>query len=277
MEQYSVLMSVYHKVDPCFFKDAIQSILNQTDATNDVVIVCDGPLTSQLDAVIDTYVKSFPETFTIVRLKENVGIGAAAEAGLQVCKNDLVAKMDADDISLPDRCQKQVERFTAKPNLTMVGGYIEEFETDPDKPFAIREVPLTNDEIRKFARRRQPFNNPAIMYRRGAVFSVGGYRPLRRSEDYDLYVRLLHAGYEGENLQDVLVKFRVDAAARKRRTSIETLVGFAKSRWNAFRIGYSSLWDFAYCCCGGLFVFLCPSKLQDMIYMRFLRKDIELK
>lgn len=277
MEQYSVLMSVYYKANPDFFDEAIQSVLAQTYATNDFVIVCDGPLTKQLDAVIDTYVALHPDVFHIIKLPQNVGIGAAAEAGLRACKNDLVAKMDADDISLPNRCQKQVERFHKDRDLAMVGGFIEEFESDPDNPFSVREVPLSNDEIREFAKRRQPFNNISIMYRRNAVLAVGGYRKLRRSEDYDLYIRLLHKGYKGENLQEILAKCRVDSEARKRRTSLQTLMGFVHSRWNAFRIGYSSVWDFTYCCCGELFVFFCPPKLQDKIYMRFLRKNIEVE
>lgn len=274
MEQYSILMSVYHKANPQFFVEAIQSMVDQIYPSNDFVIVCDGPLTAELDAVLENFDAKYPGLFQILRLPENMGIGAAAAAGLQVCKNDLVAKMDADDIALPFRCSMQVERFERNPRLTMVGGFVEEFEENPEKPFSVRTVPLTNEQIRKYARRRQPFNNPSIMYRRSAVLAVGGYGNLRRSEDYDLYVRLLHKGYEAENIETVLVKFRVDAAARLRRTSIVTAKGFFQGRWNALRLGYSSLWDFVVCCGAELFVLLCPKKLQDMIYVKFLRKRL---
>lgn len=275
MEQYSVLMSVYHKANPAFFQTAIQSMLDQTYPTNDFVIVCDGLLTTELDHILETFDRQYPELFQILRLPQNVGIGAAAGAGLKICKNDLVAKMDADDISVPARCQLQVQQFVHNPKLTVVGGFVAEFEEDPDQPFSVRTVPITNAEIRTFAKRRQPFNNPSVMYRRSAVLAVGGYGTLRRSEDYDLYVRLLHNGYEAANLKDVLVKFRVDAAARMRRTSVETVKGFLQSRWNALRLGYSSVWDFAVCCSGELFVFLCPKKLQDKIYVTFLRRKVE--
>lgn len=275
MGTYSVLMSVYRKEDPAFFSTAIQSMLDQTVVTDDFVIVCDGPLTEELDAVLDRYARSYPNVFNILRLPQNVGIGAAANEGLQHCKNDLVAKMDADDISVADRCEKQLRRFEENPELTVLGGYIEEFEQDPDKPFDIRNVPQTNEEIRKFARRRQPFNNVTVMYRRSKVLEAGGYRSLRRGEDYDMYIRLLSKGFYAENMTDVLVKVRVDRSANMRRASMATFTGCVRSRWNAVKIGYSSLFDFFYCCAGELVIALCPGKLQQKIYARYLRKSCD--
>ena len=274
MELYSVLMSVYSKEEPAYLSCAIRSMLDQTVPTNDFVVVCDGPLTGKLDRILNTFAQQHPDIFHIVRLPKNVGIGAAANVGLQVCKNDLVAKMDADDLSVPDRCEKQLQRFAADPNLTVLGGYIEEFDSNPAVPFAVRAVPGTNEDIREFARRRQPFNNVTVMYRRSAVLSVGGYRPLRRCEDYDMYLRLLHQGYLAGNLSDVLVKVRVDISANMRRASMCNLIGCIQSRWHAFQIGYSSLFDFLYCCAGELLISICPAKLQQSIYKRFLRKEV---
>lgn len=271
MESYSVLMSVYEKVNPVFFENAIQSMIDQTVVTNDFVIVCDGPLSDGLNAVLDRFTNMYPDVFNIVRLPQNVGVGAAANEGLKACKNDLVAKMDADDISVPCRCEMQLKKFEENPELTVIGGYIEEFENDPDKAFAIRSVPQKNEDIRHFARRRQPFNNVTVMYRRSKVLAVGGYKSLRRCEDYDMYLRLLNNGYYVENLLDILVKVRVDKRANMRRASFSTLLGCIKSRWTAYRIGYSSLFDFLYCCAGELIILVCPGKIQQKIYSRFLR------
>ncbi len=273
MENYSVLMSVYNKVNPEFFEISIKSMLDQTVVTNDFVIVCDGPLTPELDRILDDYQAEHPEIFNILRLPNNVGVGAATNEGLAVCKNELVAKMDADDISIPERCEIQINKFASNPDLCVLGGYIEEFDNDPNKAFAIRSVPTNNEDIRHFARRRQPFNNVTVMYKRSKVLSVGGYRSLRRCEDYDMYLRLLHNGYYSENLSDVLVKVRVDKRANMRRASFSTLIGCVKSRWNAFRIGYSSFFDFLYCCIGELVILFCPGKIQQLIYSRFLRES----
>lgn len=273
MEAYSVLMSVYHKEKPEHFAACLDSMVNQTFPTDDFVIVCDGPLTPELDAVLEQYTRQYPAMFNIVRLPENVGIGNAANIGLQHCKNELVAKMDADDLAVPDRCEKQVKLFRENPELAVCGGFIEEFDQDPAEPFSIRAVPTTNEEIRKFARRRQPFNNMTVMYRRSAVQAVGGYRSFRRSEDYDLYLRLLHGGYPAENLPDILVKARVDNSAFSRRASVATLRGCARSRWYAYRIGYSSLLDVAVCVAGELVILISPARVQQFIYSKFLRKD----
>lgn len=273
MEAYSVLMSIYLKENPEHFSACLESMMQQTVPTDDFVIVCDGPITAELEEVMQRYDRQYPGIFQIVRLKENMGIGAAANHGLQYCKNDLVAKMDADDLSVPRRCELQLQRFAEDPALSICGGYIEEFDQDPAQPFAVRAVPTDNEAIRTFARRRQPFNNMTVMYRKSAVLSVGGYRNLRRSEDYDLYLRLLHANHPAANLPVTLVKARVNNDAFSRRASVSTLVGCVRSRWYAFRIGYSSLLDFLVCAVGELVILVSPIKLQQFIYRRFLREN----
>lgn len=275
MEAYSVLMSVYWKADPACFEAAVQSMLDQTVRTNDFVIVCDGALTEALEGVLKRFARQYPGLFHVVRLPENVGIGGASNAGLRVCQNELVAKMDADDLALPNRCALQLRRFSEKPALAVVGGQMEEFDDDPDRPYALRPVPETCEEIRRFARRRQPFNNQTVMFRRSAVNAVGGYGALRRNEDYDLYIRLLAAGYEAENLPATLVKARVDGEARRRRAGASTLAGCVRSRWRAYRMGFSSLWDFACCGAGQLFLTTCPPGLRDWIYLKFLRQPAD--
>ena len=216
MENYSVLMTVYEKEKPEYFQQAIDSMMDQTVMTDDFVIVCDGPLTKELELVIDKSVHKHPDIFQIVRLEKNVGIGAATNIGLQYCKNDLIAKMDADDVAVLQRCELQLATFADCPQLAVRGGYLAEFDHDPNEPYAIREVPLENEDIRKFARRRQPFNNVTVMYRKSAVLKVGGYRPMGRNEDFDLYIRLLHADYYARNIPGILTNARTDRTAMRR-------------------------------------------------------------
>ena len=274
MEAYSVLMSVYVKENSINFAAAIESMLNQSVMTNDFVIVCDGPLTDELDSVLEHYDHAYPGLFHILRMPENVGIGAAANFGLRECKNDLVAKMDADDIAVVQRCEKQLALFEADPELAVCGGYIAEFDKDPADPFAIRAVPVSNKDIRKFAKRRQPFNNMTVMYRRRAVYEVGAYKSFRRCEDYDLYVRLLHAGFKAANLAEVLVYARVDSGALARRASWHTLSGCAGSRWNSYKLGYSSLFDVVVCVAGEFLILVCPERIRHWIYSKLLRENV---
>lgn len=273
MQKYSVLMSVYHKERPEHFRQAVASMLNQTVQPDDFVIVCDGPLTPELDGVLEEMMAAFPGIIHLVRLEENKGIGHAANVGIEACRHELVAKLDADDIAVPRRCELQLKCFEEDPELAVCGGYIEEFDTDPNRPFALRTVPLCHQDIVKFGKRRSPFSNVTVMYRRSAVLAVGGYSDLRRNEDYDLYARLLYNGFRGKNLPVTLVKVRVDQAANRRRNSFQTLKGCVHSRWRAYRLGYAGLVDFLYCVIGQLFVVICPPALQRSIYMNFFRKQ----
>lgn len=272
MENYSVLMAVYSGEKPDNFAASIQSMLDQTVPTDDFVIVCDGPLTPALDAVLADFTARYPGVFRIVRLPENMGVGPAANAGLAVCRNELVARMDSDDISVPDRCRRQLERFAACPELTLLGGMIEEFDNRTGSPLSIREVPLDNGAIRKYARRRSPVNNVTVMYRRSAALAAGGYRKLRRAEDYDLYLRMLINGCYAENLPDILVKVRVDVGDYHRRASWPALKGCAGIWWSAYRAGFSSLADLLVCLAGQSVLILCPGPVQQMLYQKFLRK-----
>lgn len=275
MGNYSVLMLVYRGEEPTNFRAAIQSMLEQTVLTDDFVIVCDGPLTQELDGVLDTFVSGNPGLFQIVRLPENIGEGLAGNAGLEVCRNELIAKMDSDDISVPDRCEKQMARFAAKPELSILGGVIEEFDNRTGKVCSARSVPMDYAGICKFARRRSPINNVTAMYRRSAVLAAGGYRDLRRGTDYDLYLRMLINGCYAENLPDTLVKVRVDAGDYRRRTSWGALKCCAGIWWYAWRKGFSTLADLLICLAAQTFMIICPGRVQKMLYRKFLRRKVD--
>ena len=273
MENYSVLMSVYHKEKPEYLRDSIQSMLDQTTRTNDFVLVCDGPLTPELDAVISDFNNRNAELFQIVRLEKNMGIGCAANEGLEHCKNDLVAKMDSDDISRNDRCEKQLIAFAADPTLHIVGSHIIEFMDDLNNEISRRIVPLEHADIVKYARRRMPFNNQTVMYRKHKVMEAGGYSLLRRCEDYDLYVRMLSNNCLARNIDDYLVWYRLTDNAFERRGTWEQLKGFTQVRWKMYRQGFSGPFDFFLPCCAQLMITLAPYKLKRYFYTRILRQN----
>lgn len=271
MENYSVLMSVYYKEKAEFLRASIKSMLDQTVPPDDFVIVCDGSLTAELDKTINEFCSQKPTLFQIVRSEKNVGIGAAANLGLKYCKNDLVAKMDSDDISRPDRCERQLKVFRQIPELAIVGGQLSEFEDTPEHVVAIRKVPLNHEDILTFSKRRMPFNNQTVMYRKQAVFEAGGYSPLKRCEDYDLYVRMLQLDYDAKNLPCVLVDYRLNQGAMSRRGTVENFKGFFQVRWKIYKSGYSSFIDFIFPCLGQVVVSLIPNRLKYEFYKKFLR------
>ena len=160
MQNYSVLMSVYHKEKPEYLRQAIESIQAQTVPTNDFVLVCDGPLNPELDAVIAAKQQEMGDTLNVVRLVKNCGLGNALNEGIRHCKNELVARMDSDDIAYPNRCEKQMAIFNVHPEVSVCSGIVEEFTTDPNSVDSKRVPPETNAEIVEFAKKRNPFNHP---------------------------------------------------------------------------------------------------------------------
>lgn len=286
MQPYSVLMPVYQKEQASHFRESIQSMLSQSVPTDDFVIVCDGPLTPSLDDVIQSYKKQYPSLFHIVRLKENRGLGIALQKGVAACKHELIARMDSDDISAPDRCERQLKIFSRRP-VAIVGGNVEEFtdaddrtrqanqlsnETNLSKTSAIRKVPETNEKIRSFAKRRNPFNHPSVMFRKSAVQSAGGYLDCKGFEDYYLWVRMLKSGMQGYNIQRTLVYMRTDAGMYRRRGSLSYAWLGVCARWKIHKTGYSGFWDFAVSAGGQVLIALVPVGLRTRFYGKFLRK-----
>ena len=180
--KYSVLMPVYRKENPFYFYRAALSMMKQSVSPDEFVLVCDGPLTEQLDAVIRKLEETWSEQIKIVRLPENRGIGPALAAGVESCRNNLIARMDSDDIACPERCEKQLVQFRGNPALALASGAIAEFEMDslekaanmqwtidtPKEPVKIpedccitgtRTLPCGYEEILIFARRRNPMNH----------------------------------------------------------------------------------------------------------------------
>jgi glycosyltransferase involved in cell wall biosynthesis len=272
MESYSVLMSVYFKEKPEFLKESIDSILNQTVLTNDFVLVCDGPLTPELDAVIAGYENKYPDLFQVIRLEKNLGLGRALNVGMDCCKNDLIARMDSDDISLPDRCEKQIELFASRSNLDIVSGSVAEFTDTPDKINAVRALPQTQNEIKSFIGKRNPINHPCVMYRKNSVLSAGGYQHFPLFEDYYLWARMFLNGAVFYNLSDTLLYMRAGSEMYQRRAGSQYLKTMWKFRWFLRKNHIASWKDFLVSSIGQSVVCIIPNKLREKLYQKLLRK-----
>lgn len=217
MEAYSVLMSVYFKEKAANLKDAIDSMLKQTVPPTDFVLVCDGPLTPELDCVVTEFTDNYPALFQIIRLPENRGLGEALRIGMQACKNDIVARMDSDDIALPERMEWQIAVLNNRKDISAVGGQIQEFFESEERPGRCRIVPTTPEEIKQAAARRNPMNHMTVTFRKEAVMAAGGYMSFDRFEDYYLWIRMLDMGFQLINIDKICVYARVDMAMYQRR------------------------------------------------------------
>ena len=213
MEKYSVLMSLYKKEHPEYLRLALDSMINQTVKPDEIVLVEDGPLTDELYAVVEEY----KEHLTLVVNEKNLGLGLALNKGLEACKNELVARMDTDDISEPKRCEKQVTFFSQHPETTILGGQIEEFINDPKDVVGKRVVPETDKDLKEYMKKRCPFNHMTVMFKKVDIIKAGNYQDWFWNEDYYLWIRLALEGFVFANLPDTLVHTRVGADMYQRR------------------------------------------------------------
>lgn len=204
---YSVLMAVYGKEKPEFFRQSIESMLAQTLPFSDFVLVCDGALTHELNEVISWAQEEMGEKLQIIRLKENKGLGKALRTGVPRCRCSVIARMDSDDISRPDRCERQF-RIIERDGYDLVSGTLQEFVREPGDMDRLRVLPRTSEEILQYAKKRNPFNHPCVMFRKESVLRVGSYQDFPGFEDYYLWIRMLRKGCKGYNVQEVILDMR---------------------------------------------------------------------
>ncbi|WP_084075426.1 glycosyltransferase [Demequina sp. NBRC 110052] len=218
---FSLLLPVYAGDDATQLRAAFRSSVDdQTLPPSEVVIVRDGPVPDAVaDAIADLAAAS-DVPVRVVELEANVGLAAALEAGLAVCAHDVVARMDADDLSLPERFARQLALLDT--GLDLVGSGLVEFSGSLEHRGAVRTPPV-GANIAAYARFHQPFNHPTVVYRRSVVASVGGYAEMGRMEDYWLFARMIHAGARVDNVPDALLGYRVDAGAYARRGGLALL------------------------------------------------------
>ena len=243
-------------------------MINQTVRPDEIVLVEDGPLTDELYKIVDEY----KDLLHIVVNEKNVGLGLALNAGLKACKNELVARMDTDDISKPDRCEKQLNRFLEKPSLAIVGSHIDEFVGTPDNVISQRRVPTTSEAIYDYAKKRSAFNHPSVMYRKSAVLAEGGYSDLKRNQDVDLFGRMLFKGYKAENINEALLWFRSSDELAVRRKSWENTKSYISTIKKFWKMGYSSFFDYIKVAVAQTGMYILPIKVQNWVYKKFLRK-----
>lgn len=265
--KYSVLMSLYKKEKPEYLKIAIDSMLNQTVKPDEIIVVEDGPLTDELYEALDQY-----PMLHRVKNETNLGLGLALNVGLKECKNELVARMDTDDCSKPDRCEKQLARFEEKPYLAIVGSHIDEFVGEISNVISQRIVPTTSDEIYNYAKKRSAFNHPAVMYSKTAVLENNGYADLKRNQDVDLFGRMQFEGCKAENIDEALLWFRSSDELAKRRKSWQNTWSYIATIRKFWKMGYSSFSDYAIVAVAQTGMYLMPVRLQNFIYRKFLRK-----
>lgn len=218
--KFSVLLCVYYKDDPINFETALKSVIDQSLVPNEINIICDGKLTDELDGIINKYTRK-NKCINVYRLETNQGHGNARRFGLDCCKYDLVALMDADDISVHNRFELQINEFKKNNDLSVVGGQIYEFAGNIDNIVGKRELPQEDKDIKKYMKKRCPMNQVTVMFKKKDVIDSGNYIDWYCEEDYYLWIRMIEKGYKFYNIQKNLVFVRVNNGMYDRRGGLK--------------------------------------------------------
>jgi glycosyltransferase involved in cell wall biosynthesis len=299
-------MSIYKSDVPELVRVALDSLLQQTLLPNEIVIVGDGPVPAELEQVVSSFKSqvskirttpnpSFakggdlvpedgkesletrnqePETIvTYLPQEKNGGLGEAMRIAAEAAKYDYLARMDSDDICLPDRFEKQMKCFEEDPELSLVGGMITEFDGEPENIIAKRILPLEDAEIKQMMRGRCAVNHVTVIFKKADLMRSGNYQPFWKQEDHYLWARMMEHGCKFRNIPDVVVNVRSGKDQIARRGGLRFYKSVVRVFWYMYRHGLISFGYFLYICTvRGIVQVLMPNRLRTWVYLHLLRK-----
>lgn len=266
--KFSVLMSIYKNEKVEFFVRCMESIWDeQTCKPAEIILVIDGPLYDELYQSIDMWHEKLGEFFCVVQLEHNLGLGNALNIGLSHCKNELVARMDTDDIAFPSRFEKQLAAFKSE-SIDVCGSWVSEFDKDETIIESYRKLPENHEEILKFSKKRNPLNHPSVMYKKSVVESVGSYGKYRFAQDYHLWALLILSDAKFYNIQEPLVNMRAGYSQLERRGGLQYAINEFNIQKEFLRINFINKVQFCFNVFVRFSVRLLPSAFLRTIYQK---------
>ncbi len=272
MEKFSVLMSLYIKEKAEYFKLCMESVLSQTALPDEIVIVKDGPVSEEVDVVLEDYLSQNRNLFKVVALTENKGLGLALAEGLLHCSNELVARMDTDDIAVPERFELQLKMFESNPDLDICGGQILEFEEKEDNIIAERKVPLSHGEIIEYQKKRSAFNHMTVMFKKSKVLEAGNYKHCPLMEDDMLWVDMINAGAKCANLSENLCKVRTNRDMIARRGGLKYYKKYKNARKQILNTGFITKKEYRKTNRIQFLVCIMPAWLRKFVFFNLIHK-----
>ena len=238
-------MSIYHKEKPKYFDKCMQSIWDeQSIKADEIILVQDGKLTDKLYKAIEMWKERLGKVFKVISLEKNVGLGNALNEGLKHCSHEWVARMDTDDIALPNRFEEQCKFLDEDSDMALVGTWIDEYDMELKERISRRTPPQRYEDIVKFSKIANPFNHMSVMFKKSSVLKAGGYVDMQGREDYYLWIRMLQQGANMANLPMVLMKVRAGHEMIKRRHGYRYFAQECAFASKAYKIGYFDTFDF---------------------------------
>lgn len=272
MIDFSVLIPVYDKEKAEYFKQALQSVIDQTVKPSEIVIVKDGQLTEELENVIKEFIEhNVQMKIKIVPLDKNIGSGGASTIGIKECSYKYIARLDSDDIAVNNRFELQTQYFEKNSETDIISGYIEEFSDNSNSKKYIRKVPITDKEIKQNIKYKSPFNHSAVMYKKDVILKIGNYSDLRKMEDYDLWIKAVKNNLNLYNIPQVLVKARIGNDTYKKRGGIEYIKTIIYIQSELLTNGLITKNEKFKNILIRSLVAIMPWKIRKILYLKFLR------
>lgn len=276
-QKFSVLFSVYYKEKPDFFDKALESVYNQTVKADEWVIVKDGPISQELQDVIDKYKGYDGVLIKEIHLEENKGLGLALSNGVPECSYELIARMDTDDIAVPNRFELQLAEFQNDHDLDLCGGQIIEFETDENVSVAERRVPLLHDEIVQYQKKRSAFNHMTVMFKKSKVLEAGNYKHCPLMEDDMLWVDMILAGAKCMNIDEYLCNVRTNRDMIARRGGLKYYKKYKSARKMILDTGFITKKEYRKTNRIQWIVCVMPKWLRKFVFFKLLHKKSSRK
>ena len=269
----SVLMSVYKNDNPDFLKIALESIYEkQTRKPDEIVVVFDGELTPELYTVLDKFKENKEDVVFYYPQEVNQGLGQALRIGSEKCTGDYIFRMDSDDISVPERFEKQLACIEANPDIDVLGTDFAEFDISPVEEKRLRICPEKHNDIIRMGKKRNPMNHVSVCMKRSALKKCGGYETLLLLEDYYLWLKMIASGCKLENMHEALVYVRVGNGFNSKRSSKVRIAGWKELQKFMLKHKLINKIEAAANMVYIVGFVYCPVGLKKLVYSKLLRK-----
>ena len=207
MDKFSVLMSLYYKENPKYLDIALMSVFEQTISPDQVVLVLDGPVGNELMDVVNKYKNQYP-ALDVYPQEKNRGLSMALNIGLEKCRNEIVFRMDTDDICYSNRFERTLEEYAKNSSLELIGSFATMIDENGVE-FKDMIVPARQDDIYRKVW-TCPFIHPTVSFKKSVLMRVGSYNPNSgpRQDDYELWFRCVENGLKCKNIEEPLLYYR---------------------------------------------------------------------
>ncbi len=271
-KNFTVLLPIYFKDEINYFISSVESLLNQTILPDEILVLVDGPISQKLDDVISEFKRKHPNTIKVHKFKENRGLGLLLNDGVKLAKNNLIARMDSDDVSLPYRFKKQIDYFFEN-NADVLGGQVLEYSEDMGQKIGLKKVPCNKDEVATYSIRRNPINHMSVMFKKSVVLEVGNYKDFQGFEDYVLWLEIIKRGYNVINMPDILVNVRAGDNLIIRRRGLKYFIKEFEFQKYCYKKGYIKIFHLVTNMIIRIFIRLSPKFIVKKFYEKRLREN----